>query len=242
MLVGARCRDIYQRKYRDRPASRTTYDIDFALAIENWGDFLTLQKEFPSSPRAWQRISVNGTPVDLVPFGEIENPPGEVSGDEGHVLNVAGFREVFGKAEDLLLADQISVKIPSVPGFAGLKLHAWLDRWRMGQYKDASDLALILSWYEGDDDKLWDRYLEWGSEDYLGQTDGMAAELLGIEIGQVLGSDESLALLKRFENETDDALERFAEQLVAPPEHAHPLDRRALQVKALIEGLGLSTR
>lgn len=240
MLVGARCRDIHQQKYRDRPAARTTDDIDFALAIETWDDFLTLQKQFPSSLKMWQRIDVQGIPIDLVPFGNVENPPGEVSVDDGHVLNVAGFREVFGQAEDLPLTDKISVKLPSVPGFAGLKLHAWLDRWPLGKYKDASDLALILSWYEEDDDILWDRYIEHGSDEYLGQPDGMAAELLGFDIGGVLGVFESRALLRRFERETGDGLERFAEQLVAPPEHEHPLDRRALQVHALLHGLGLS--
>lgn len=240
MLVGARCRDIHQQKYRDRPAARTTDDIDFALAIETWGDFQALKKQFPPSVKVWQRIDVAGIPVDLVPFGEVEDPPGEVSGNDGHVLNVAGFRAVFSNAEELQLTDEISVKFPSVPGFAGLKLHAWLDRSPRGQYKDASDLALVLSWYEEDDDQLWDRYLECRSDKHLGELDAMAAELLGIEIGGVLGTYETRALLERFENETTDGLERFAEELMAPTEHEHPLERRAFQVQALLDGLRLS--
>ncbi|MGP6174626.1 hypothetical protein [Corynebacterium sp. A21] len=202
-----------------------------------------MKDAFPSRAKEWQRIDVNGAPIDLVLFGEVENPPGEVSGDDSHVLNVAGFREVFGKAEDLPLTDEISVKLPSVPGFAGLKLHAWFDRWPAGKYKDASDLALILSWYEDDNDKLWDRYLALDNEEeYLGDTDGMAATLLGFDIGDVLGIHETPALLKRFESEPDIGLDRFAEWLLAPPEHEHPLDRRSLQVEALMHGLKLSPR
>ncbi len=42
MLVGARCRDIHQQKYRDQTAGRRTKDVDFALALESWDDFRSL--------------------------------------------------------------------------------------------------------------------------------------------------------------------------------------------------------
>lgn len=48
MLIGARCRNIHQWKYRDRAASRTTDDIDFALAIESWDDFVAVKEALPS--------------------------------------------------------------------------------------------------------------------------------------------------------------------------------------------------
>lgn len=201
-----------------------------------------LTPAFPSSTKAWQRIEVDGIPIDLVPFGEVEKPPGEVAGDADHVLNVSGFLQVFEKAEKHRLTSKLTVMLPPIPGFAGLKMHAWLDRWPAGAYKDALDLALILSWYEEDDEALWDRYLSLDDDQYIGETDAMAAALLGFDVGQVFGGDETTALIRRFENETTDGLNRFAEQLVAPPEHEHPRDRRTHQVEALLHGLKLSAR
>lgn len=242
MLVGARCRDIHQQRFRDHPAGRTTRDIDFALAIESWDDFRLLKKKFPSPTDAWQQVVINQIPIDLVPFGDVENPPGEVTGDKNHVLNVAGFQQVFQDATDFKLKDNISVKLPSVPGFAGLKLHAWLDRGPQGQYKDATDLALILSWYEENDEALWDRYdryllLPSANQDYIGEPDAMAAQLLGVDIGRVFGKQEGSFLVKRLVSETRSDVELFIDHLIAPPEHTHPWERRKVQVNALIDGL-----
>lgn len=36
MLVGDRCRDIHQMKYRESTPSRTTKDVDLALAVGGW--------------------------------------------------------------------------------------------------------------------------------------------------------------------------------------------------------------
>lgn len=239
MLVGARCRDIHQRSFRDQPAGRMTHDIDFALAIESWDDFKVLKREFPSPTGAWQQVEIGGIPVDLVPFGEVENPPREVSGDNNHVLNVAGFRQVFDDASDYSLTDTLSVKLPSVPGFAGLKLHAWLDRGPQGQYKDAVDIALILSWYEDDEDTLWDRYLLLSDhhQKYIGEPDGMAAQLLGSDVGSVFGKQEARFLFDRLISDSNSDVDLFIDNLSAPPEHTHPYARRKVQVEALIHGL-----
>lgn len=239
MLVGARCRDIHQQRFRDHPAGRTTRDIDFALALESWDDFRLLKKKFPSPTDAWQQVVINQIPIDLVPFGDVENPPGEVAGDKDHVLKVAGFQQVFQDATDLKLKDNISVKLPSVPGFAGLKLHAWLDRGPQGQYKDATDLALILSWYEENDEALWDRYplLPSDDQDYMGDLDAMAAQLLGADIGRVFGKQQASFLFERLVSETRPDVELFIDHLITPPEHTHPWERRKVQVNALIDGL-----
>ena len=208
MLVGARCRDIHQQKYRDQTAGRRTKDVDFALALESWDDFNLLKQQFSPTGNAWQGITIGNIPVDLVPFGNIENPPGEVLSRKGHLLNVAGFKEVFEQAELYPLNDAIDIKLPTVPGLTALKLHAWLDR-KENNIKDASDLALILSWYEEDVETLWNRYF----------------------------ALETQALLDRFNEQSPPELNQFAESLEAPPEHSHPLERRRIQVEALLGGL-----
>lgn len=236
MLVGARCRDIHQQKYRDQTAGRRTKDVDFALALESWDDFNLLKQQFSPTGNAWQGITIGNIPVDLVPFGNIENPPGEVLSRKGHLLNVAGFKEVFEQAELYPLNDAIDIKLPTVPGLTALKLHAWLDR-KENNIKDASDLALILSWYEEDAETLWNRYFALENQGYIGEPEAMAAELLGLDTGRILGHKETQALLDRFNEQSPPELNQFAESLEAPPEHSHPLERRRIQVEALLGGL-----
>lgn len=175
----------------------------------------------------------NSIPIDLVPFGPLENPPGEVANGDGHILNVAGFQRVYSHAETLELGNGMTIKIPTVAGFTALKMRAWLDRSPIGKYKDATDLALVLAWAEGSD-AFWDNC---DRTKYLGETDAMAAEHIGLAVGAELGEKETTELLLRFGNESEVALETFASELRAPREHVHPLSRRRVQVEALLSGL-----
>lgn len=185
MLVGARCRDVYQRHFRSTSAGRITHDIDFGVTIGSWERFRELKRRFSAPAAPWQEITIGGLRIDLIPFGEVESPPGEISHDGGFTLNVAGFGEVFASARTVDLPNGARVKIPTVPGFAALKLHAWCDRWPVGKYKDASDTALVLAWYE-EDEALWDRYMANWTE-FLGEPDLMSAYLLGVDVASVLG-------------------------------------------------------
>ena len=107
------------------------------------------------------------------------------------------------------------VKIPSVAGLAALKLHAWFDRKERRTYKDAQDLALILAWYE-EDDEIWDRYgrLKPSFQSYWGDVHCMAAQLLGSDVAQVLGIREASVLVNRFAEEGDRGI-GLAEHLIA---------------------------
>lgn len=187
MLIGARCRDVLHRQFRNDVAGRVTRDIDFAVALPRWDDFWELKRHFGTVPGAWQRIEVNSIPIDLVPFGPLENPPGEIANGDGPI----------------------------------------------GKYKDATDLALVLAWAEGSD-AFWDNC---DRTKYLGETDAMAAEHIGLAVGAELGEKETTELLLRFGNESEVALEIFASELRAPREHVHALSRRRVQVEALLSGL-----
>lgn len=130
MLVGARCRDIHQKNIVGGEASRATKDIDFALALENWELFRALKQRFPSTTNAWQSVLVEGITLDIIPFGELEEPLGEVSSGYTHKLNVRGIQEVFEHAQFLQLGDGLTIRMPTVSGLAALKMFAWLDRGR----------------------------------------------------------------------------------------------------------------
>lgn len=241
MLVGARARDIHQLKYRNAPPVRTTDDVDLALAVSGWEPLEAMRKTYPSSIDAWQKLQVGSLPVDVVPFGALENPPGEVAAGDGFLMNVAGFKEAFESCEIHGLSNGTRIKIPPIPGFAALKLHAWLDRHPRGKYKDAKDLALVLAWYEDDSETLFDEFDDVYDGDVVGETDRMAAKVLGSHVAELLGSVGAEMLADRFHMETEASLRLFAEHLWVDGEAVHPFERRELQVRDLISGLILPT-
>lgn len=237
MLIGAKCRDIHQLRYRDTLPARTTEDVDLALAVDGWKPFEALRELFPSKSNAWQKLTIGSLPVDVVPFGTVERPPGTVASGKGWEMNVAGFQEVFDAREFFSLSNGMKIGIPTVPGFAALKLHAWLDRHSGGVFKDATDLALVLAWYEAEDEFLWDNFDEVEDEDLIGETDRMAAAVLGRKVRQLLGPSAAAFLADRFEEETNSELDRFAENLTVQGERPLPFRRRRQQVSDLVGAL-----
>lgn len=241
MLIGAACRDIYQSRFRSVQAARTTYDVDLAIAVDSWRAFQDLRSAFPSRTKAWQEIDINGVRVDLVPFGEIEAPPGEVMNDEGFLLNVASFQEVFNTAVVHSLFNGTEIKIPTVPGLATLKLHAWLDRYPVGQYKDAQDLALFLDWYASEDDaRLFERFFHYKSADEADIPEIMAAFVLGSDISLEIGAEAATVLRNRFDNEPSEGIDLFSTMLVCPGLQPIPFESRRSQVMALLDGLSVA--
>ena len=214
----------------------------WARGVGGGGPLTTPHKFFPATSAAWQKLQVEGLEVDVVPFGALEKPPGEIASADGHVLNVAGFQEVFDAREFHRLSNGLRIAIPSVAGLAALKLHAWLDRHPRREFKDANDIALILAWYEDADSYLWECFDEVADQGCIGETDRMAAAILGRQVRFLLGQAAAKELSERFEEETADDLDLFAEKLVADGEHKHPFQRRRLQVSNLIAELKFAGR
>ncbi|CAB1011735.1 nucleotidyl transferase AbiEii/AbiGii toxin family protein [Corynebacterium diphtheriae] len=235
MLVGARCRDINQKNIVGGEASRATKDIDFALALEDWELFRALKQRFPSTTNAWQSVLVEGITLDIIPFGELEEPLGEVSSGYTHKLNVRGMQEVFEHAQFLQLGDGLTIRMPTVSGLAALKMFAWLDRGRE-TYKDAQDLALILEWVAKDDNALWERVDEI-PEKYWGELRNMAGFLLGSDINKILSVQSRDALLAGWKNVDDQAVERCVWRLEIPSKNAPQIEVRYAQIMAVLEGI-----
>lgn len=159
---------------------------------------------------------------------------------DGHVMNVAGFQEAYVARQTVELSNGIKIAIPSIPGFVALKLHAWLDRHPWGKFKDAKDIALVLAWYESDDEYLYDEFDANWDDEIAGETDLMAAAVLGGQVRRVLGTEAAQFLAERFELETESALSLFAHHLWAQGERALSSSRRRLQVERLIQGVAES--
>jgi predicted nucleotidyltransferase len=75
-----------------------------------------------------------GLGIDLVPFGGLEDPAGQVR-FPGRTLAVAGFREAWEHAEQMHVDEHHAVRVPTTPFLLALKLFAFHDR------RDPKDLA-----------------------------------------------------------------------------------------------------
>lgn len=165
LLVGALARDLLLHYGHGLEIERVTGDVDFALAVADWSEFSNSREALLASGLFEPyRNTVHKLRhrtfgwIDLIPFGAVEQADGTIawppSGDE--VMAVLGYAEADAAALSVLLPQNQTVRVVSLPMLAVLKVVAWKDRHRTTQGKDAADLALILR-----------RYLEAGHLDRL---------------------------------------------------------------------------
>ncbi|MBJ9942838.1 nucleotidyl transferase AbiEii/AbiGii toxin family protein [Burkholderia multivorans] len=153
VVAGATARDILMwHVYGIRPM-RATRDVDVAVCAVSWPfhdrlvDTLVSTGQFARAPKHQQKLlfaaDTGGwrTELDLVPFGPLEAPPGEIAWPPGgeFVLNVLGFQEAVDHALPVAIDAHTVVPVASLPALSLLKLLAWKDR-RARQNNDAYDL------------------------------------------------------------------------------------------------------
>lgn len=149
MLVGAVCRDVLHREAGHPFTLRRTGDLDLALAVDSRARYDDVVRGLPRLRTSAQvRVELAGVNVDLVPFGGVESPDGGVPLEEGaEPLDVFGFGDVWSAARVVRLGAGLELRVPTVPGYTVLKLAAWAARSRVGEFKDAGDLACAMFWY-----------------------------------------------------------------------------------------------
>lgn len=128
MVVGAVARDALHVAAGNSGSLRRTSDLDLALAVpdlKTWYGVTRNLDRVPSSSGI--RFSIAGRFVDLVPFGDIEDPRGTIPREGDESMSVFAFREVWAGAQEFSMAD-CAVRLPDAPGFAVLKMKTWADR------------------------------------------------------------------------------------------------------------------
>lgn len=129
MVVGAWCRDILHHALGHTFTTATTRDLDLALALSSWDAYNSIAATFPRISHTGIRFRIADVSVDLLPFGDIEDPTGIAEPpSRGETLSVWAFDEIFATSLPLDLSPTITVRIPTVAGYAAAKLGAWLDR------------------------------------------------------------------------------------------------------------------
>lgn len=102
MIVGASARDLVMHHGYGAAILRATRDVDIAIQVSDWSAFDTMRdnltKEGYSKTDAPHRLmSSGGIPLDIIPFGPIENETGKIDWPpHGDVeMGVAGFQEAW---------------------------------------------------------------------------------------------------------------------------------------------------
>ncbi|WP_290053311.1 nucleotidyl transferase AbiEii/AbiGii toxin family protein [Amycolatopsis solani] len=228
LVVGATARTILSLGLVGRLPERATRDVDIAVKVCSWGDFQRLVGELDRQGGSVHSFLIEGVEVDVLPYGGIEREDRTILWPDDHRMNVRGLSEAVASAETVLLPGGLTVRVPSVPALALLKLLTWWDR-HVTTSRDAIDLATMISWYSTGPylDRLYEEELALlGRYHYDPALAG--AWLLGSQIPVLLDEDGKNALLRIVED--DDALARLA------------TDARTVRAPELMRALGAGIR
>lgn len=95
MVVGAWCRDVWHRALGHTFSTAMTRDIDLALALSSWDVYRALAGAFPRVNDTGIRFRIADVNVDLLPFGDIEDPQGTAKPPTRDIaLSVWAFEEI----------------------------------------------------------------------------------------------------------------------------------------------------
>ncbi|RXW33492.1 hypothetical protein [Propioniciclava flava] len=141
VLIGAAARDLALILGGVNLPRRATNDVDIAIAAHDAVDFDAMLATIGEPTRAWQRRTLLGQQVDVMPFGDLE------SDDEVHIhessLSVLGCAEAATNADIVTLPSGRLLPVAPLELIGVLKLIAFAGR-QPAETKDADDLLIVL--------------------------------------------------------------------------------------------------
>jgi predicted nucleotidyltransferase len=213
-LVGAVSRDVWLSGLNGITPRRTTADVDFAVFINGKGiyeqlrEYLITQEGFnPYAQNAFVLIHENGTEVDLLPFGAVEDDDRKVTvaGTGFTSIQVDGFKEVYEQQLTEVDLEGHAFKICSLPGFVLLKLISWDDRpeTRPDDITDISDI--LRHFFDIYKETIWTDHSDLFADE-TAELETIATRVLGREIGKIISNSEHLRkrVLTILDNNTAD--------------------------------------
>lgn len=225
-IIGAVARDMILMHGYGIKTIRATYDIDFAIRVQNWQRFNELKNDLIkldeiTETKEIQRMKYHKNIVfDLIPFGPIADKDSTIKWPPSNdiVFNIIGFNEAYKYAQNVLLREKshLEVKIVNLPCLAFMKLFSWNDGNYDRRSKDASDLALILMKYTEADN--FERILN-EAEDLLESEEFdyvyAGARLLGRDLSLILTPAIKNKVLEILNHETEkESLYRLIEDML----------------------------
>lgn len=152
-VIGATARDLIISQLPGIQPSRSTRDLDLAIAIPNWSAFdriteVLLAHGLTKDLQRKQRFYDGVYELDLVPYGAVAKEDDQIywPPEEDIAMSVRGFAEVLSEAITVSIDGELEVKVASLHGLFLLKLSAWEDR-HLETRKDADDMEFIIRHY-----------------------------------------------------------------------------------------------
>lgn len=237
VVVGAVARD-HGLVGLGAPPSRATLDVDVTVQLDSWEEFEDLVDRVTQPSGRFRRtenphrvVHANGTPVDVLPFGDLESPPGTIEWPaDGARMVVAGFDRIRASGDRLRLNDSEDVAVADLPSLAFMKCLAFSERGEQDP-KDLHDLVGLLrarSAHLSEDD--WDAF---GGGDLPSEVsiDRFGAFVLGRQVARRFGASTVERFLSIFA-EAHEPLSRIVDQAV--PRRTPDPERTAREVSALL--------
>jgi predicted nucleotidyltransferase len=221
--VGALARNVWYMENKED--ARGTKDVDFGVYVPNHQIYQSL-KDMLIANFGYNEISTNAfclispyekLPVDLLPFGEIENQGKVITEGSGLVsINLDGFSEVYEHGLLSKLIEGVKLSICSIPSVVLLKLIAYDDR-PDNRPKDPLDINSIFIYYPDiESEKLWGEYNFLYDDEKT--HDEVGISVLGYEISKIIFSNDTL--IERVISILDKAINsesQLAEKMIQNP-------------------------
>lgn len=212
-VVGALARDLLLEHVHGITAPRATRDVDLALAVPTWEQYEALRRtlinehQFAPHDQPHRLRSPEGVLTDLIPFGDLEEPPGKIGWppDQEFVMTTTGFRAAYEGAVTVVLDGDLPVEVASLAGLGALKLLAWSDR-RHRRGHDAGDFCFILrNYYDAVGDALYTAHIDLFEVEPFDR-DLTSARIYGRDVGDLLQLSQPLkeAVLAILDEQTQD--------------------------------------
>ena len=224
-VVGATARDILMQHLYNVRAPRMTKDIDIAVCVTDWGEYLALIDALLATDKfirgtQKQRYDFEGTLIDIIPFGDISGRDNTISWPPDHetIMGTIGFMDVYNNSITFRLNSEpvLDIKLPTLPGLAIMKLLAWNEAYPNRQ-KDAEDLYFIMRNYQhaGIEDRLYEEEVSMLLEEEF-DNERAGIRLLGRDMAKISNSDTAKAVLKIIALETgEDSPYRLVSQMAS---------------------------
>ena len=243
--VGALARNVWYTAHDMH--SRGTKDVDFALYLSSKDVYNRLREELinhfgytPAPHNAFCLDSPYGTPVDLLPFGEIEENGKVIVEGKGLVeVKLDGFLETYRNALETIQIEDDMLKVCSIPAVVLLKLIAIDDRPER-RPNDPLDIDAVLRHYPDlETELIWEDYNFLYKDDSKHELVGI--EVLGYEVSKIIHENQTLCA--RVVDILDRAVDRrssLAKQMMSPDVEEtvdHKIERLATLRRGIVDGL-----
>lgn len=191
-LIGAQARQVW---YENAGLGfRTTKDVDYAVLIGSHQEYNELKKHLIEiegfveyKGNAFVLIAPDGTQVDILPFGEIENDGSvEISGEGMTSIKVDGMMEVYESGTETVEFDSGNrFKVATLHAIALLKFIAYDDRPDQRQ-KDVLDITnIMLHFFDLHTDLIYDYHNDLFDESIVPRFESIGPIVLGREIRKI---------------------------------------------------------